>query len=167
MSTSTVASPTIRTHIHGTPLSTGRRTGRARIASLPGDWARLRAGEILVCTHLSSDMAPLLRKAAGIISEAGGPLSNMATIVRELKVPAVSNIDLRPGEFARARSSRSTARPASFRCVDPAVFASPHVAVASDSYKRVGGNLRLDRRSPTRVDRCKAGALIQDRAAPH
>jgi pyruvate,water dikinase len=73
----------------GAPASSGTVTGRARIVRGPLDAAKLRRGEILVCVTLTPEWTPLLSLAAGVIAEAGGTLSNSATIARERRIPAV------------------------------------------------------------------------------
>ncbi|WP_051261575.1 PEP/pyruvate-binding domain-containing protein [Desulfovibrio inopinatus] len=48
-------------------------------------------GAILVARHSSPSFAPLLRRAAGVITDIGSTVGHMATIAREFRVPALLN----------------------------------------------------------------------------
>lgn len=76
----------------GTPGSHGTVTGTARIVRGPGDFARVRPGDILVCPFTDPAWTPLLRIAAGVITETGGVLSHAAIVAREHAIPAVLGI---------------------------------------------------------------------------
>jgi pyruvate,water dikinase len=76
----------------GTPASHGTATGTARIVRGPGDFARVRPGDILVCPFTDPAWTPLLRIAAGVVTEAGGVLSHAAIVARELRIPAVLGV---------------------------------------------------------------------------
>ncbi len=49
-------------------------------------------GAILVARHSSPSFAPLLRRAAGVITDIGSTVGHMATIAREFRVPALLNV---------------------------------------------------------------------------
>jgi len=76
----------------GTPGSRGTATGPARIVRGPGDFARVRPGDILVCPWTDPAWTPLLRVAAGVVTETGGVLSHAAIVARERGVPAVLGV---------------------------------------------------------------------------
>ncbi|MFI6498080.1 PEP/pyruvate-binding domain-containing protein [Nonomuraea typhae] len=76
----------------GTPGSRGSATGTARIVRGPGDFARVRPGDILVCPFTDPAWTPLLRIAAGVVTETGGVLSHAAIVAREHAIPAVLGI---------------------------------------------------------------------------
>jgi pyruvate,water dikinase len=63
--------------------------GKARVLSHPGEAGDLQAGEIIVTDATSPDWDPLLKKAAGIVTNKGGRTSHAAIVARELGVPAV------------------------------------------------------------------------------
>lgn len=84
-----VASLTLLT---GTPASHGIVTGTARIVRGPADFPRVRPGDILVCPYTDPAWTPLLRIAAGVVTDTGGVLSHAAIIARELRIPAVLGI---------------------------------------------------------------------------
>lgn len=76
----------------GTPGSHGTATGTARIVRGPRDFARVRPGDILVCPFTDPAWTPLLRVAAGVVTETGGVLCHAAIVAREYAIPAVLGI---------------------------------------------------------------------------
>lgn len=76
----------------GTPGSSGTATGTARVVHGPGDFAAVRAGDILVCPSTDPSWTPLLRIAAGVVTETGGVLSHAAIVARERRIPAVLGV---------------------------------------------------------------------------
>ncbi len=57
--------------------------------ALARELARVKKGDIMVTTMTTPDMVPAMKRAAGIITDEGGPTCHAAIIARELKVPAV------------------------------------------------------------------------------
>lgn len=86
------ASDTPDATLTGTPGSRGTVTGTARIVRGPSDFARVRPGDILVCPFTDPAWTPLLRIAAGVVTETGGVLSHAAIVAREQAIPAVLGI---------------------------------------------------------------------------
>ncbi|MGR6915551.1 PEP/pyruvate-binding domain-containing protein [[Actinomadura] parvosata] len=76
----------------GTPGSRGTAAGAARIVRGPADFARVRPGDILVCPFTDPAWTPLLRVAAGVVTETGGVLSHAAIVARECAIPAVLGV---------------------------------------------------------------------------
>ena len=58
----------------------------------PGDFSRVRPGDILVCPWTDPSWTPLLHLAAGVVTETGGILSHAAIVARERRIPAVLGI---------------------------------------------------------------------------
>ena len=52
----------------------------------------MRPGDILVCPFTDPGWTPLLRVAAGVVTETGGVLSHAAIVARERRIPAVLGI---------------------------------------------------------------------------
>lgn len=78
--------------LRGTAASSGVATGPARIVRGPADFPRVRAGDVLVCPFTDPAWTPLLRIAAGVVTEAGGVLSHAAIVARERRIPAVLGV---------------------------------------------------------------------------
>ncbi|HET6292802.1 MAG TPA: PEP/pyruvate-binding domain-containing protein [Kribbella sp.] len=76
----------------GTPASAGTVTGTARMVRGPDDFSRVQPGDILVCPYTDPAWTPLLRIAAGVVTETGGVLAHAAIVARELRIPAVVGI---------------------------------------------------------------------------
>ena len=79
----------------GVPLATGAAVGEA-IASGPAcvirdprDLERFPDGAILVTEMTDPDWTPLMRRAAGIVTDHGGATSHAAIVSRELGLPAI------------------------------------------------------------------------------
>ncbi|MET8159287.1 PEP/pyruvate-binding domain-containing protein [Sphaerisporangium sp. NPDC005289] len=87
-----VAGDTGDTVLRGTPGSRGTVTGAARVVRGPGDFGRVRRGDILVCPFTDPAWTPLLRVVAGVVTETGGVLSHAAIVAREQAIPAVLGV---------------------------------------------------------------------------
>ncbi|HEU5183918.1 MAG TPA: phosphoenolpyruvate synthase [Gemmatimonadaceae bacterium] len=75
--------------VRGVGASPGQVSGRVRILTSPTDATALREGEVLVTRSTSPDWAPLMRRAAAIVTDAGGITSHAAIVSRELGIPCV------------------------------------------------------------------------------
>ena len=73
----------------GLGASPGVATGRVRVLANITDSGQLQPGEILVATMTSPDWVPLMRRAAAIVTDAGGMTSHAAIVSRELGIPCV------------------------------------------------------------------------------
>ncbi|WP_404714307.1 phosphoenolpyruvate synthase [Sphingomonas sp. MMS24-J13] len=79
----------------GAPLTAGAAvgdaiaSGPACIIRDPADLARFPDGSILVTEKTDPDWTPLMRRAAGIVTDHGGATSHAAIVSRELGVPAI------------------------------------------------------------------------------
>ena len=77
------------TLLHGLGAGPGMATGVVRVLVSPADASKLQPGEILVAAMTSPDWVPLMRRAAAVITDAGGMTSHAAIVSRELGIPCV------------------------------------------------------------------------------
>ncbi len=75
--------------VEGASVGSAIATGPACLISGPEHIEAFPDGAILVAERTDPDWVPLMRKAAGIITDSGGPTSHAAIVSRELKVPAI------------------------------------------------------------------------------
>jgi phosphohistidine swiveling domain-containing protein len=75
--------------IAGTAASAGRARGVARVVRGPEDFARVSAGEVLICTTTTPAWTPLFPSLAGLVTDTGGILCHAAVVAREYRLPAV------------------------------------------------------------------------------
>jgi pyruvate,water dikinase len=88
----------------GQASAPGRVSGTVRILTSPADADRFSAGDILVAATTSPDWAPILRKAAALVTDGGGMTCHAAIVSRELRIPSVvgtrtATTTLREGEL--------------------------------------------------------------------
>jgi pyruvate,water dikinase len=75
--------------IEGMAIGSRVVSGKAKILNSPKEAARLETGDIIVTDITSPDWDPLLKKAAGIVTNKGGRTSHASIVARELDVPAI------------------------------------------------------------------------------
>ncbi|UUM32780.1 phosphoenolpyruvate synthase [Vibrio japonicus] len=75
--------------LEGASVGSSIAVGQTYTIMSPDDIAEFPEGAILVTERTDPDWVPLMRKAAGIITDSGGPTSHAAIVSRELKVPAI------------------------------------------------------------------------------
>ncbi|WP_205697068.1 phosphoenolpyruvate synthase [Conexibacter sp. SYSU D00693] len=130
-----------------------------RVASL-ADGVDFVAGEVLVTHMTAPDWVPLMRRAAAIVTDAGGMTCHAAIVSRELGVPCVvgtreATSRLRDGEVVTVDAGRGTvvaggAQPA-------AAVASPAPAAAAATPGPVTGTrLLVNLSEPSQVARAAA-----------
>jgi phosphohistidine swiveling domain-containing protein len=76
--------------ITGLGVSSGQRTGVARVILTPDDFSRLQPGEILVARLTTPAWTPLFAYAGAVVTDLGGPLSHSSIVAREYGIPAVT-----------------------------------------------------------------------------
>jgi len=80
---------------HSRILATGRSIGQrigagaARVIRDAGEMARVQSGDVLVADMTDPDWEPVMKRAAGIVTNRGGRTCHAAIIARELGIPAV------------------------------------------------------------------------------
>ena len=86
---------TYRLRARGKPLLTGAAIGEAIASGIAcvirsaADIERFRDGAILVTEMTDPDWVPVMKRAAGIVTDHGGTTSHAAIVSRELGVPAI------------------------------------------------------------------------------
>jgi pyruvate,water dikinase len=89
----TVSAPrpeaTGRVLARGLGASPGRASGSVRVLASPDEDAAMKTGEILVTRMTSPDWVPIMRRAAAIVTDAGGMTSHAAIVTRELGLPCI------------------------------------------------------------------------------
>ena len=75
--------------LHGMGVSGGRVTAVARVLRGIEEAERLNPGEILVTRATTPAWTPLFTRAAGLVTDLGGPLSHGSIVAREYGIPAV------------------------------------------------------------------------------
>jgi rifampicin phosphotransferase len=75
--------------IRGMAVSPGRVTSIARVIKTQAEMDRLSEGEILVTHTTTPAWTPLFARAAGLVTDLGGPLAHGSIVAREYGIPAV------------------------------------------------------------------------------
>ncbi|MCX7606481.1 MAG: phosphoenolpyruvate synthase [Bacteroidia bacterium] len=75
--------------VEGLAIGEAIATGKARLLGGPHEMNRFEPGEILVAESTTPDWEPIMKKAAGIITERGGRTSHAAIVAREIGIPAI------------------------------------------------------------------------------
>lgn len=96
-------SPTVLERYHlegaGEVIATGRAVGDrigqgpARVVRSVNDLDQLQQGEVLVTKMTDPDWEPVLKRAAGIVTDRGGRTCHAAIVSREMGIPAVVGTD--------------------------------------------------------------------------
>ena len=73
----------------GICASIGTAEGIARVVKGTEDFTRFENGNILVAESTTADYVPIMRRAAGVITEHGGVTCHAAIVARELGIPAI------------------------------------------------------------------------------
>jgi pyruvate,water dikinase len=75
--------------LNGAAIGSAIASGHACVIKHPQDIDRFEGGSILVAEATNPDWVPVMKRAAGIVTDHGGPTSHAAIVARELGVPAV------------------------------------------------------------------------------
>ena len=73
----------------GSAIGTAIAAGKACVIRTAADIAQFRDGSILVTETTDPDWVPVMKRAAGIVTDHGGTTSHAAIVSRELGVPAI------------------------------------------------------------------------------
>ena len=75
--------------IKGTPAFPGKVKGIVRVIMGEVHFSKFNNGEILVAPMTRPEFVPLMKRAAGIITDEGGITCHAAIVSRELKIPSI------------------------------------------------------------------------------
>ncbi|PWG03012.1 phosphoenolpyruvate synthase [Sphingosinicella humi] len=75
--------------LRGTAIGTAIAVGETCVIRSPKDIHKFRDGAVLVTDVTNPDWVPIMKRAAGIVTDHGGSTSHAAIVSRELGVPAV------------------------------------------------------------------------------
>jgi pyruvate,water dikinase len=119
-------------------LGVGSRvaSGAVRVLHSPKDGHRLLDGEVLVADMTSPDWVPTMRRAAALVTDAGGSTCHAAIVSRELGLPAVvgtrrATADLRDGDIVTVDAQRGMVVAGSGAVSHPVVLEHPIASVSS------------------------------------
>jgi rifampicin phosphotransferase len=73
----------------GLGVSPGKVTGVARVIHSLDEFQQLNPGELLVARTTTPAWTPLFARAAGLVTDLGGPLAHGSIVAREVGIPAV------------------------------------------------------------------------------
>jgi pyruvate,water dikinase len=85
----TLATGPTQVVLTGLPASPGRAAGPVRVLHSPREGNRLVSGDVLVAPMTNPDWVSTIRRAAGVVTDAGGMTCHAAIVSRELGVPCV------------------------------------------------------------------------------
>lgn len=79
--------------LQGQAVGTSIASGKACVIADAAELARFEDGAILVTHRTDPDWTPIMKRAAGIVTEHGGTTSHAAIISRELGIPAIVGVE--------------------------------------------------------------------------
>jgi pyruvate,water dikinase len=150
----------------GLGVGTEATSGSVRRLSSPKEGDHFEDGEILVASMTSPDWVPVMRRAAALVTDAGGSTCHAAIVARELGVPAIvgtreATTRLRTGDVVtvdpgsgRVYEGRVLDRgPAATASRDrPATAPAPAAALATRLYVNLASAERADEVAQLPVD---------------
>jgi len=78
--------------LSGTPACTGKVTGIVKIINVPEEMSKMKTGDIMVAHNTNPNLVPAMKKAAALVSEAGGLTCHTAIVARELQTPCIVGV---------------------------------------------------------------------------
>ncbi|MBD3210720.1 hypothetical protein GF318_05045 [Candidatus Micrarchaeota archaeon] len=75
--------------IRGTPASRGSAEGEAVVITREEEFNKMKDGAILVAVMTRPEYTPLMKRAAGIITDEGGLTCHAAVVSREFRIPCI------------------------------------------------------------------------------
>lgn len=75
--------------VRGTPASSGRHIGTARLVLTPADFSKVQKGDVLIARITTPAYNVLLPLLGAVVTDRGGLLSHPAIVSREYRIPGV------------------------------------------------------------------------------
>jgi pyruvate,water dikinase len=152
------AEPSAEEHVllRGLGAGPGRASGPARVLATLADAERLGSGDVLVTHMTAPDWVPLMRRAAGIVTDSGGMTCHAAIVSRELGIPCVvgtqeATSKLRDGELVSVDAGRGLVIEGA-AVVRPSAQAPMPAAPTSAGSVITGTQILLNLSEPSHVD---------------
>jgi pyruvate, water dikinase len=150
--------PEGETLVSGLGAAPGTASGPARVVRSLDTAPDLQEGEVLVTHMTAPDWVPLMRKAAGIVTDSGGMTCHAAIVSRELGIPCIVGTRkatevLRDGEIVTVDATHGTVREGAEEAPAPA---AADAAAASAPPPATGTKLLVNLSEPSQVDRAAA-----------
>jgi pyruvate, water dikinase len=148
--------------VRGLGAAPGSTSGPVRIISSLSEAARLCDGDVLVTHMTSPDWVPLMRRAAGIVTDSGGMTCHAAIVSRELGVPCVvgtaeATRKLRDGELVTVDATRGIVhRGAAARQPGPSANGAARATLALSAAPTTGTKILVNLSEPSQVTRAAA-----------
>jgi len=134
-----------------TGLGVGDRvaSGRVRILSSPSEGDRFQDGEVLVAEMTSPDWLPIMRRAAGLVTDAGGSTCHAAIVSRELGKPAIvgtrtATTTLRDGDLITVDAASGHVFSGAAPAEQPAVTVSSAAPAVAEAVEVTGTKLYVN-----------------------
>jgi pyruvate,water dikinase len=99
--------------VTGAAASVGMASGPVKIIHKPSEIDKVMKGDVLVTEMTNPDFVPAMRRAAAIVTDAGGRTSHAAIVSRELGIPCVvgtgtATAKLKTGQVVTVDGSKGT-----------------------------------------------------------
>lgn len=123
--------------LRGLGVGSRSASGAVRVLTSPKEGHRLLDGEVLVADMTSPDWVPTMRRAAALVTNAGGSTCHAAIVSRELGLPAVvgtrrATSDLRDGDLVTVDAQRGMVFAGARAERMPAVVENPAATSSSE-----------------------------------
>jgi pyruvate, water dikinase len=143
--------------VRGLGAAPGAASGPARVVSGPAEGDRLAAGDVLVAQMTTPDWAPMMRRAAAIVTDSGGMTCHAAIVSRELGIPCVVGTSeatsrLREGELVTVDATHGVVIEGKAEVVGEPTTAGPAAATATAA-PVTGTRLLVNLSEPSQAER--------------
>jgi pyruvate, water dikinase len=147
--------------VRGLGAAPGRASGPVRVISSLADAGRLADGDVLVTHMTAPDWVPLMRRAAGIVTDSGGMTCHAAIVSRELAVPCVVGTSdatrkLRDGELVTVDATHGVVYHGAAPSSDAAHAAAGVRRIQRAATPTTGTRLLVNLSEPSQVEQAAA-----------